>query len=98
MRLIGALIGSTLFANFNNYGFDVFGNETDESGVFAPKNPLLASGYVTDRIEVNDLVINAGLSYDYIDMDSWEWTDPLAPSVNRIITRFRIHPMKKEYV
>jgi hypothetical protein len=80
---LSALIGSTLFANFDNYGFDVFGNETDQAGVFAPKHPLLASGYVEDRFEVNDLIINAGLRYDYIDMDSWAWSDPLEPNINR---------------
>ena len=80
---LATLIGSSLFAGFNNYGYDVFGNETSGSGLFAPKHPLLASGYVTDRFEVSDLVINAGLRYDYIDMDSWKWTDPLVPYINR---------------
>lgn len=82
---LSTLIGTTLFANFNNYGFDVFGNETtDNDGVFAPKHPLFVSGYVTDRYEVSDLIINAGLRYDYIDMDSWAWTDPLNPGIDRV--------------
>jgi len=80
---LAALIGSTAFANLNNYGFDVFGNETDEDGLFAPKHPVLASGYILDRIEVNDLIINAGLRYDYIDMDSWAWKDPTLPIIDR---------------
>ena len=77
-------IGTTMFTTFNNYGYDVFGNETDESGNFAPKHPLFVSGYITDRIEVNDLIINAGLRYDYINMDSWAWSDPLLPAIDRI--------------
>lgn len=77
------LIGSSLFANFNNYGFDVFGNETSSSdGAFAPKNPLFVSGYITDRFEVSDLIINAGLRYDFIDMDSWQWNNPKLPIIN----------------
>jgi len=81
---LSTLIGTTLFANFNNYGFDVFGNETtDADGVFAPKHPLFASGYFLDRFEVSDLIINAGLRYDYIDMDSWAWTNPLNPGIDR---------------
>jgi hypothetical protein len=80
---LAALIGSTAFANLNNYGFDVFGNETDETGLFAPKHPIFASGYLVDRIEVNDLIINAGLRYDYIDMDSWAWKDPSLPIIDR---------------
>ena len=81
---MATLVGSTMFTNYNNYGFDVFGNETDEAGLFAPKNPVLASGYLLDRIEVNDMIINAGLRYDYIDMDSWAWTDPLLPNFDRV--------------
>ncbi len=81
---LAALIGSTAFANLNNYGYDVFGKETDEEGLFAPKNPVLASFYLLDRIEVNDLIINAGLRYDYIDMDSWAWKDPSLPIIDRV--------------
>ena len=76
-----AYIGNALYRNFNNYGYDVFGNEIN-SGDFAPKHPVLASAYVEDRIEVSDLIINAGLRYDYINMDSWSWTNPLLPVVN----------------
>lgn len=80
---LAALFGSTLFANLNNFGYDVFGNETDEEGLFAPKHPVLASVYLVDRIEVNDLIINAGLRYDYIDMDSWAWVNPKLPYIDR---------------
>jgi hypothetical protein len=80
---LAAFIGSTVFANLNNFGFDVFGNETDEEGLFAPKHPVLASGYLVDKIEVNDIIINAGLRYDYIDMDSWAWANPNLPLIDR---------------
>jgi hypothetical protein len=79
------LIATSLYRNYNNFGFDVFGNETD-AGDFAPKNPILASGYVEDRIEVSDLIINAGLRYDFIDMDSWKWSNPLLPVVDSLNT------------
>jgi hypothetical protein len=80
------LIATTLFRDYNNYGFDVYGNETDGSGDFAPKHPVLASGYLEDRIEVSDLIINAGLRYDFIDMDSWSWTRPFNPGADSINT------------
>jgi hypothetical protein len=75
------LISTRLFRNYDNYGFDIFGNETDE-GEFAPKHPVFASGYLEDRIEVSDLIINAGLRYDFIDMDSWAWANPLKPVID----------------
>ncbi len=80
-----SLIASTLFRDYNNYGFDIYGNETD-AGEFAPKHPILASGYLEDRIEVNDLIINAGLRYDYINMDSWAWTHPQYPTIDSVNT------------
>ena len=78
-----ALFGNILFNDMNNYGFDIFGNETDEEGPFAPKHPVFISGYLVDRIEVNDLIVNAGLRYDYIDMDSWAWANPNLPIIDR---------------
>ena len=76
-----SLIGNTLYRDYDNYGFDVLGNETDAEP-FDPKHPVFASGYLEDRIEVNDLIINAGFRYDFIDMDSWAWTNPKLPSIN----------------
>lgn len=75
------MIGNSLYTDWNNYGYDVFGNETNASE-FAPKHPTFASGYIEDRIEVSDLIINAGLRYDYINMDSWAWQNPQAPTIN----------------
>ncbi len=75
------LTAKYLYRDYNNYGYDIFGNETD-AGEFAPKHPILASGYLEDRIEVSDLIINAGLRYDFIDMDSWAWSNPLLPQID----------------
>jgi hypothetical protein len=81
---LASLIGTTMHRDWDNYGFDVFGNETDGDGLFAPKNPVLASTYILDRFEVNDIIVNAGLRYDYIDMDSWAWVNPKLPIIDRI--------------
>lgn len=75
------LAAKYLYRDINNFGYDIFGSETD-AGEFAPKHPILASGYVEDRIEVSDLIINAGLRYDFIDMDSWAWANPRLPSID----------------
>lgn len=69
------------FKSFNNYGYDIFGNSVD-SGPFGPKHPVFASGYVQDKLELSDLIINFGLRYDYINMDSYKWTYPLNPQYN----------------
>ena len=64
--------------SFNNYGYDIFGNSVD-SGPFGPKHPVFGSGYIQDKLELSDLIINAGLRYDYINMDSYKFGDPLNP-------------------
>jgi hypothetical protein len=69
------------YKSFNNYGYDLFGNSVD-SGPYGPKHPIFASGYIQDKLELSDLIINAGLRYDYINMDSWAWENPRLPSVN----------------
>ncbi len=65
----------------NNFGYDVFGNETNASGVDAPKHPVFASAYAQDKIEYKDLIINLGLRYDYINSDSKNFIDPSRPEL-----------------
>ena len=60
----------------NNYGFDEFGNPLS-SGLDGPKHPYFAAAYVQDRIEMNDLNINAGLRYDAMFFDDWTFASPL---------------------
>ncbi len=66
-------------AGVNNFGYDVFGNESDASGVAAPKHPIFASAYVQDKIEYADLVVNVGIRYDYINTDNKSFIDPSRP-------------------
>lgn len=63
----------------NNYGYDVFGNEFDGDGFDAPRKPVFASAYIQDRIEYEDLIINAGLRFDYIDINNKMFADPTRP-------------------
>ncbi len=76
-----ALFSNVGYTSFNNYGYDLFGNSID-SGPFGPKHPVFASGYIQDKLELSDLIINAGLRYDYINMDTYKWADPLNPKYN----------------
>jgi hypothetical protein len=65
----------------NNYGYDVWGNETNESGFLGPRHPVFASGYIQDKIEYNDLVMNIGVRYDYINIDNYAYLDPSRPDL-----------------
>lgn len=77
------------------YGYDIYGNEIDERKDYynedgeldgnapAPKKPIEMAAYVMDKIEFNDLVINAGLRLDYFDPDDRELKNPADPEVNK---------------
>ncbi len=71
--------------NINAFGYDVFGNEVDDdSELFdGPREPVLASLYVQDKFEVGDLVINAGLRWDYFDMDQRVLKNPENPEFDK---------------
>lgn len=63
----------------NNFGYDVFGNETDADGIEAPKHPVFSAVYLQDKVEFKDLVLNLGLRFDYINSDSKGFIDPTFP-------------------
>lgn len=65
----------------NVYGYDEFGRSIDSSDdpLDAPRKPVVGSAYIQDKIEYNDLIINAGLRLDYFDVDSWRFIDQAAP-------------------
>lgn len=66
----------------NNFGYDVLGNETDDTGLNGVKHPVFAAAYVQDKVEYNDLTINFGVRFDYINSDSKAFVDPLHPELS----------------
>ncbi|MEA1987392.1 MAG: TonB-dependent receptor [Candidatus Marinimicrobia bacterium] len=74
------------------YGYDIYGKEeidedTDygDAGIYAqaPKKPMQAAGYLMDKIEYNDLVINAGIRFEYFDSDDKVLNNPGNPGVDQ---------------
>ncbi len=67
-------------ANVGFYGYDIYGNEFD-GGTFidrtgidtvnlnkdGPHHPVFAGAYLQNKFEFNDLIMNIGLRYDYMD-------------------------------
>jgi outer membrane receptor protein involved in Fe transport len=73
----------------NSYGYDAYGNKTTAKTVYddgtyidGPKHPIEFAAYLMDKIEYKDLIINAGLRFDYFDTDDRELVDPANPAVN----------------
>jgi outer membrane receptor protein involved in Fe transport len=60
--------------NIATYGYDYKGNSTDgynvpgvSSKVDQPYEPMFAAAYVQNKFEFNDLILNVGLRYEYMD-------------------------------
>ena len=76
------------------YGYDIYGDKVDDDTYYAadgsktgvytngPKHPIQAAAYLMDKIEYNDLIINAGLRLEYYDADDKELKDPADPIVD----------------
>jgi len=76
------------------YGYDYFGNQYDgtDDPFHAPHKPVFASAYLQDKIEYEDLIVNFGLRYDYIDIDNMQMVDPSRPDLSIIKTSNVIIP------
>ncbi|MGH1365556.1 MAG: TonB-dependent receptor [Calditrichia bacterium] len=76
----------------NNYGYDIFGNESDSDEFTAsgfqtsqaPNEPVFGAFFIQDKIEYNDLIINAGLRLDYFDSKSRTLVDELDPAFDPV--------------
>lgn len=67
----------------NNFGYDVFGNIYDgDDPVYKAHKPIFAAGYIQDKIEYNDLILNVGVRFDYIDVDNYTFIDKTRPELN----------------
>jgi len=66
---------SDIYRRLDNYGYDIYGNALD-SGVNGPRYPIFGGFYLQDKIEFADLIINAGVRFDYYFTDSQEFADP----------------------
>jgi hypothetical protein len=77
------------------FGYDVFGRENDGSGLDAPRHPTFGAAFIQDKIEYNDLIVNAGLRIDYFDVDSWRFKDPAAPIRNATEFSIDLESMQK---
>ena len=76
----------------NNYGFDLVGREYDGEDFMGPRHPVFASVYIQDKMEVSDLVINAGLRYDYINSNAYTLVDPTRPELTYNFATLEIDP------
>jgi hypothetical protein len=71
------------------FGFDITGrNETSSGHEFEPKTPLIAYGYLQDRFELSDMVLNVGIRFDYFDTQTDILINPELPYAAGDPTKF----------
>ncbi|MFC1550108.1 carboxypeptidase regulatory-like domain-containing protein [Candidatus Neomarinimicrobiota bacterium] len=59
-----------------NVGYDEFGKEiTDDNHADRARKPLSYAVYINDKIEKDDLVVNAGFRLDAFNLDDWVMKD-----------------------
>jgi len=65
---------------YGGNGYNYLGERVDDDwdGSFTP---TIAAAYITDAIEYEDLIINVGLRYDYINPNSMKLKDPTNPQL-----------------
>lgn len=49
----------------NRWGYDLYGDEIGTGDSLGAETPILAYGYLQDRYELEDLVLNLGVRFDY---------------------------------
>ena len=67
----------------NVFGYDLWGNEI-QSGFDGPKKPVFAAAYIQDKIEYKDLIINAGVRFDYFDTKQKTLKDPRNAQIDKV--------------
>jgi outer membrane receptor protein involved in Fe transport len=80
------LLLKTGAAGTDSYGYDAFGNSingdvlTPDGALLemGPRHPVEAAGYLQDKIELSDIILNLGVRWDYINPDSKNVPDPTA--------------------
>ena len=60
----------------NNYGYDIDGNLVDD-GLDAPYKPMFLAGYLQNKLEFRDVILNIGLRYEYFKPNHKTFPDPL---------------------
>ena len=62
-----------------NLGFDVEGGDREDgNGYQDPGEPIVMGAYIQDKVELEDLVVNAGVRFDYFDPQAYapaDWSD-----------------------
>jgi outer membrane receptor protein involved in Fe transport len=58
------------FDDIDRYGYGVTGEEEEGGGLQGAKHPVTMAAYFQDKFELEGMIINAGLRFDYLDVNT----------------------------
>jgi outer membrane receptor protein involved in Fe transport len=70
---------SIKFQNVDFYGYDASGQEEVDEGRDGVKKPYMFAVYLQDKVEWQGLVVNAGLRWDYLNVNTERLVNPDDP-------------------
>ncbi len=68
-----------------NIGYDVTGEKKADSGLDKARTPVIGAFYLQDKYEIEDLILNVGARYDYIDAANKIWNPATGGKENIVI-------------
>ncbi len=68
-----------------NIGYDVTGEHKLDTGLDKARKPVIGAFYLQDKYEIEDLILNIGARYDYIDAANHIWNEETGGSQNIVI-------------
>ena len=71
-----------------NIGYDVTGTKNLNSGDNGARKPVIGALFVQDKLELKDMILNAGLRYDYIDPNNYRFNPATGGANNVVINTF----------
>jgi TonB dependent receptor-like, beta-barrel/CarboxypepD_reg-like domain/TonB-dependent Receptor Plug Domain len=79
----------------DNYGYTALGEVYNgasnySTGSTAPHKPIFAGAYIQDKLEYKNLIVNAGVRYDYINTDNYAFADPQHPNLAYNATTLKV--------
>ncbi len=70
------------FDDVDRYGYSITGEKLENDGLQGAKHPVTFAAFLQDKFELDGLVVNAGLRFDYLNVNTKrlrDQTDPLDP-------------------
>ncbi len=71
--------GERGFDAVDRYGYNITGESDENGGLEGAKHPVTFAAFLQDKFELDGMIINAGLRFDYLDVNTQRLRDETSP-------------------